>query len=56
MLTRPETQSEFAKATPENVAAFLRDITKKAVFIKHVRKSILSLRQFPLISVWFFCL
>ncbi|MEW6130670.1 MAG: putative toxin-antitoxin system toxin component, PIN family [Acidobacteriota bacterium] len=36
VLTRPETQNQFAQATPEAVEAFLKDLTSKAVVLKSV--------------------
>lgn len=38
VLTRPETRSRFAKATPENVDIFIEEIIENATFVTSVEK------------------
>lgn len=38
VLTRPETQSRFAKATEQNVDIFIEDIIENATFVHPVKK------------------
>jgi putative PIN family toxin of toxin-antitoxin system len=54
VLTRPETQARFAKATVENVAIFIDEIIEFAIFVPFAQKKsvIQETRKMSRISIW----